>query len=148
MILIEIPETLPISLTPAVVEGAAETALRAGNAPTNADLTIVLTNDAQIKQLNRQFLGFDSPTDVLSFPAGEVDPDTDRPYLGDVIISVQRAHAQAIDHSLEDELRLLVVHGVLHLLGHDHAEASEKEIMWGVQREVLRLLGCEQIMPD
>jgi probable rRNA maturation factor len=148
MILIEIPETLPISLSPTVVEEAAGAALRVGSAPSNADLTIVLTNDAQIMQLNRQFLGLDSPTDVLSFPAGEVDPDTDRPYLGDVIISVQRAHAQALDHSLEDELRLLVVHGVLHLLGHDHAEASEKESMWDAQREVLRQLGCEDIMPD
>ena len=148
MILIEIPETLPISLDPALIEKAARAALESGSAPISADITIVLTNNAQLQQLNKQFLGLDTPTDVLSFPAGEVDPDTDRPYLGDVLISVERAQAQALTHPLEDELRLLVVHGVLHLLGHDHAEETEKELMWRIQREVLHSLGCESIMPD
>jgi probable rRNA maturation factor len=148
MILIEIPETLPISLDPAFIEQAARAALQTADAPTNADLTIVLANDVQLHQLNLQFLGIDSPTDVLSFPAGEVDPDTDRPYLGDVLISVERAQAQVLDHPLEDELRLLVVHGVLHLLGHEHAEQAEKETMWRIQREVLRNLGCDGIMPE
>jgi probable rRNA maturation factor len=148
MILIEIPETLPISLDPAFIEKAARAALESGSAPISADLTIVLTNNAQLQQLNMQFLGLDTPTDVLSFPAGEVDPDTDRPYLGDVLISVERAQAQALTHPLEDELRLLVVHGVLHLLGHDHAEETKKELMWRIQREVLHSLGCEGIMPE
>jgi len=147
MILIEIPETQPISLDPAFVEEAAQAALQAGGALVSADLTIVLTNDAQLHQLNQQFLGIDAPTDVLSFPAGEVDPDTDRPYLGDVIISIERAQAQALNHPLEDELRLLVVHGVLHLLGHDHAELGDKEVMWQIQREVLHNLGVNDIMP-
>jgi probable rRNA maturation factor len=148
MILIEIPETLPISLDPAFIEEAAQSALQAGGASTTADLTVVLTDDAQLHQLNQQFLGIDAPTDVLSFPAGEVDPDTERPYLGDVIISLERAQVQAGDHTLEDELRLLVVHGVLHLLGHDHLEQGEKETMWEIQREVLRLLGCEINLPE
>jgi probable rRNA maturation factor len=148
MILIEIPATLPISLDPAFIQEAAQVALQVGGALTDADLTIVLTNNTQLHQLNLQFLGLDNPTDVLSFPAGEVDLDTNRPYLGDVLISVERAQAQAIDHPLEDELRLLVVHGVLHLLGHDHADQDEKETMWRLQREVLRQLGCENIMPD
>src|SRR3972149_4605781 len=110
MILIEMPETLPISLEPAFIEEAARAALQAGGAPVSADLTIVLTNDAQLHQLNQQFLGIDAPTDVLSFPAGEVDPDTARPSLGDLVISIERAQAQARHHPLEDELRLLVVH--------------------------------------
>jgi probable rRNA maturation factor len=148
MILIEIPETLPISIDPAFIEEAARASLQAGGGPPSADLTIVFTDDAQLHQLNLQFLGLDTPTDVLSFPAGEVDPDTDRPYLGDVIVSVERAQAQALNHPLEDELRLLVVHGVLHLLGHDHAERAEKEAMWRIQREVLHTLGCEDIMPN
>jgi probable rRNA maturation factor len=148
MILIEIPETLPISIDPAFIEEAAQASLQSGGAHHSADLTIVLTDDAQIHQLNLQFLGLDTPTDVLSFPTGAVDPDTDRPYLGDVIISVERAQAQALDHPLEDELRLLVVHGVLHLLGHDHAEQAEKKTMWRIQREVLHNLGCADIMPD
>jgi probable rRNA maturation factor len=148
MILIEIPETLPISIDPAFIEEAARASLQAGGTHHSADMTIVLTDDAQLHQLNLQFLGLDTPTDVLSFPTGAVDPDTDRPYLGDVIISVERAQAQALDHSLEDELRLLVVHGVLHLLGQDHAEQAEKETMWRIQREVLHNLGCADIMPD
>jgi probable rRNA maturation factor len=148
MILIEIPETLPISLDPAFIQEAARAALESGSTPISADLTIVLTNNAQLQQLNKQFLGLGTPTDVLSFPAGEVDPDTDRPYLGDVLISVERAQAQALTHPLEDELRLLVVHGVLHLLGHDHAEETEKALMWRIQREVLYSLGCESIMPE
>jgi probable rRNA maturation factor len=148
MILIEIPETLPISIEPAFIEAAAQAAAKAGGAPISADLTIVLTNDEQIHQLNLQFLGIDAPTDVLSFPAGQVDPDTDRPYLGDVIISVKRAQAQALKHPLEDELRLLVVHGVLHLLGHDHTEQAEKATMWHIQQEVLRQLGCENLNPE
>lgn len=148
MILIEIPETLPISLDPAILKQAAQATLQATGFPTISDLTIVLANDAQLRQLNKQFLGVDDPTDVLSFPAGEVDPETDRPYLGDVLISVDRAQTQALDHLLEDELRLLVVHGVLHLLGYDHAEEAEKILMWRVQREILRGLGCESIAPS
>lgn len=148
MILIEIPETLPFTLEPSLIEQAAQITLQAAEAPSDADLTVVLTHDAQIHQLNQRFLGIDAPTDVLSFPAGEVDPDTNRPYLGDVIISVERARAQSLTHPLEDELRLLVVHGVLHLLGHDHAEQAEKAAMWDIQRQVLRSLGCEGVMPE
>lgn len=148
MILIEIPETLPITLDLSFIEQAAQATLQAAEARPNADLTIVLTQDVQLRQLNQQFLGIDAPTDVLSFPAGEVDPDTDRPYLGDVLISVERAQAQSLTHSLEDELRLLVAHGVLHLVGYDHAEEAGKAIMWDIQREILRSLGCEKIMPE
>jgi probable rRNA maturation factor len=148
MILIEIPETLPITLDPSFIEQAAQATLQAAGARPNADLTIVLTQDVQLRQLNQQFLGIDAPTDVLSFPAGEVDPDTDRPYMGDVLISVERAQAQSLTHSLEDELRLLVTHGVLHLVGYDHAEEAGKTIMWDIQREILRSLGCEKIMPE
>jgi probable rRNA maturation factor len=147
MIQVDIPETLPITLEPSLIEQAAQAALRAAGAPADADLTVVLAHDEQLQQLNLQFLGIDAPTDVLSFPAGEVDPDTTRPYLGDVIISVARAQAQSLTHPVEDELRLLVVHGVLHLLGHDHAEQVEKATMWALQRQALRSLGCEAVMP-
>jgi probable rRNA maturation factor len=84
-------------------------------------------------------MGIDAPTDVLSFPADLVDPDTRRRYLGDVIISLPRAEAQASENgqSLQDEVLLLAVHGVLHLLGHDHAEPEEKERMWAAQEAVL-----------
>lgn len=104
-----------------------------------ADMTIVLTDDAQIHELNRQYLGIDSPTDVLSFPSGDIDPDSGNLYLGDVIISYPRAldQAQSAGHSLQSELRLLTVHGVLHLLGHDHAEDVDKTRMWASQDTIL-----------
>lgn len=75
----------------------------------------LITNDGELQALNREFRGQDYPTDVLSFPAAP-------PYLGDVAISLQHARAQAREfaHSLEDELRILLLHGVLHLTGLDH----------------------------
>jgi probable rRNA maturation factor len=127
---------------PGILERAAKAALLQQSAP-DADLTLVLTGDAQIQALDRDFLDKDVPTDVLSFPTSETDPETGRRYLGDIIISVPRAEAQSISagHSLEAELSLLVVHGVLHLLGHDHAEQEEKTRMWAAQAETLTRLG-------
>jgi probable rRNA maturation factor len=115
------------------------------------DLTIALVDEMRIQNLNRDFLGQDAPTDVLSFPADEPDPETGCLYLGDVVISVIRAAEQARErgHSLEAEMQLLVVHGVLHLLGHDHARAAEKERMWAAQARVLERLGISpQIVHD
>ncbi|HRQ31500.1 MAG TPA: rRNA maturation RNase YbeY, partial [Anaerolineales bacterium] len=91
--------------------------------------------------------GIDSPTDVLSFPASESDPDTGSPYLGDILISIPRAKAQAkiAGHALELEIQLLIVHGVLHLLGHDHAQPKEKAKMWKAQKEILESLGLGAI---
>jgi probable rRNA maturation factor len=125
-----------------VLEQATKMALLQQSAA-DADLTLVLTGDAQIQALNDHFLGIDAPTDVLSFPSGEIDPESGRRYLGDIIISVPQAEAQSISagHSLEAELSLQVVHGVLHLLGHDHAEEEEKERMWAAQSEILTRLG-------
>jgi probable rRNA maturation factor len=112
-----------------------------------ADLSIVLTNDARLHRLNREYLGIDAPTDVLSFPASEPDPETGTPYLGDILISIPRARRQAASagHALESEVQLLVVHGVLHLLGHDHAETRQKKKMWKAQVEILESLGLSGI---
>lgn len=107
----------------------------------NSDVSIVLTGDKKLKGLNRQFRGIDQATDVLSFPADP--PEKGLPYLGDVIISVERAKAQAKEagHSVNDELALLTVHGVLHLLGHDHHETIAKRKMWAAQNKILQELG-------
>jgi probable rRNA maturation factor len=108
------------------------------------DLTLVLADDETIQALNRQFLEVDAPTDVLAFPAGDKDPDTECDYLGDVIISLERAQlqAEAGGHTVEAELQLLVVHGVLHLLGYDHADREQKAVMWNLQAKVLAEIGC------
>jgi probable rRNA maturation factor len=111
------------------------------------DLSIVLTDDNHLHKLNLEYLGFDAPTDVLSFPASEIDPETKVPYLGDILISIPRAEEQAktAGHSLEAELQILVVHGSLHLLGFDHAETEDKARMWSAQTQVLDSIGLAGI---
>ena len=140
MINIENQQDFPES---ALLERAARFTLELVPDSADADITIVLTDDQQLHELNRDFLGVDAPTDVLSFPASEEDPETGASYLGDILISIPRAaqQAQAAGHTLEAEVQLLVVHGVLHLLGHDHAEAEEKTLMWNEQAKVLERLG-------
>lgn len=109
------------------------------------EVSIAIDGDSAIQALNQQFLGVDAPTDVLSFPSDEINPETGSPYLGDIMISYPRAKQQAesTGQTIEDELQLLVVHGMLHLLGYDHAEPDEKAIMWAVQQKVLNHLGCQ-----
>jgi probable rRNA maturation factor len=134
-------------LESALLERAARFTLDLEPDSADADITIVLTDDAQLQELNREYLGVDAPTDVLSFPASETDPETGAAYLGDILISIPRAtqQAQAAGHPVEAEVQLLVVHGTLHLLGHDHAEAEEKARMWKAQAEVLERLGLGHI---
>jgi probable rRNA maturation factor len=107
-------------------------------------LTLVITGDQEVRDLNHQYLGIDEETDVLAFPAGEIDPDEEVLYLGDVIISYPRAvqQAMAAGHKVEAEIQLLVVHGILHLLGYDHLDPGDKTAMWSLQDEILTGLGC------
>ncbi len=144
MIHIQIDDPFTGQIRMEVLEQAAAAALRYRQIPANSELSIVISDDAALQELNNQFLGIDAPTDVLSFPADETDPDTGNPYLGDIIISLPRAQAQAdaAGHSLEAEAQLLVVHGVLHLLGMDHADPEEKKEMWAQQKAVLTQLGA------
>lgn len=138
MILVQVDENLSNPIEAALVEKAAQAALDQQKAE-GGDLTVVLTGDAELQSLNLEYLGIDAPTDVLSFPADFIDPDTDRRYYGDILISIPRAQeqAQAASHTVQDEILLLTVHGVLHLLGHDHAEEAEKQRMWAAQDEIL-----------
>jgi probable rRNA maturation factor len=109
------------------------------------DLTLVFADDETIQELNRRFAGKDRPTDVLSFPGESSDIKTGRSYYGDVVISLPYAEHQAQEagHSLQDELTLLIIHGVLHLLGFDHSSPEEHRNMWSIQDEILSQLGCE-----
>jgi probable rRNA maturation factor len=122
-------------------KAAAETLKHLGQAG-NTNLTIVLTDDEHLQKLNLEYLGIDAPTDVLSFPTENASSQEAEGYLGDILISQPRAAAQAKagGHSMEQELELLAVHGVLHLLGHEHAGESDKEHMWAAQREILHSL--------
>jgi probable rRNA maturation factor len=125
-----------------VLRAAARAALAQQKAPAPSEVTVLIAGDRELHALNRQFLGHDRPTDVLSFPSRETDPSTGRLYLGDIAISYAQARASAArgGHPLQAELQLLIVHGVLHLLGHDHAEAAEKNRMWSDQAAILKVL--------
>ena len=144
MITVQVDKALHPTVDRVLLEQSARYTLEGAHPPGAASLTIVITSDEQLQQLNRQYLGIDAPTDVLSFPAGDVDPDSGGLYLGDVLISLPRALAQADagGHALTDELQLLTVHGVLHLLGHDHAEPDETQAMQTAQSAILQRLGC------
>jgi len=124
---------------------------------TNVALTIC--DDEYIKELNQQYRGKNSATDVLSFPLlsadapgkvsyapTDIDPDTQELMLGDIIISLEKAKAQAEEygHSIVRELCYLVVHSVLHLVGYDHMTEVDKKLMRAKEEEILRGLGIER----
>lgn len=144
MVTIIISDSFENLVNPELLENAALAVLSIEAAEDNSELSIVIDGDEEIQRLNEQFLGVNSPTDVLSFPSDENNPETGAPYLGDIIISYPRAKMQAesVGETIEDELQLLVVHGTLHLLGYDHAEPEEKALMWKSQQKALDHLGC------
>ncbi len=131
-----------------MVQTAVFTTLQQQEIAPPAAITLVLTDNATVRQLNNDYRSLDQPTDVLSFPAGEI-PGMESLYLGDIIISVPFAEQQAAasGHPAIAELQLLAVHGTLHLLGHDHADAEGKERMWKGQTAVLTLLNLSHINP-
>ncbi len=133
---------------PIILRRAAQATLDQQRLKRHVELSIVLTGNAQLRALNRTFREVDAPTDVLSFATDE-QPRPDTVYLGDVIISYPRAReqARASGHPLEAELQLLVVHGVLHLLGHDHYTEAEKNAMWKAQAAVLKKIGAALTEP-
>jgi len=124
------------------LEETAKIVLQHQKISADAVLSIVIDNNEKLRELNNQFREIDAPTDVLSFPSGEIDPETGNEYLGDIIISWEKVQTQAIQQSLECEMRLMVVHGVLHLLGYDHSTDIEQEEMWSIQDQILEPFGC------
>ena len=169
----DVARPIPIALA-ALARSVADALTEAG-APSPASIGLILSDDAELAELNAAHLGGSGPTDVLSFPllppeafpwhprarrsgagAGRgIAPDFPqppgrRPELGDIVISVERAVAQAaagrggqtgdVRWSAADELRLLATHGVLHVCGWDHAEPAEEAAMRALER---RLLGFE-----
>ncbi|MGO2684574.1 rRNA maturation RNase YbeY [Microbacterium sp.] len=110
----------------------------------DAEVAIVLVDEAAMEALHVQWMDEPGPTDVLSFPMDELRPGTeDRPtppgLLGDIVLCPQVAEgqAQAAGHELIDELILLTTHGLLHLLGFDHAEPEEEREMFGLQKDLI-----------
>ena len=107
----------------------------------NAEISVVFCDDAFIRGLNRKWRGIDKPANVLSFPAGG-DPAS-APLLGDIVIAFETASRQALDAGkpLRDHAAHLLVHGFLHLIGHDHVAAAEAETMEALERAILGRLG-------
>ncbi len=127
------------------VERVARATLEAEAVPL-AEIGVLVTNDKRLRELNRLYAGEDAPTDVLSFSLREgeefASPD-ETLRLGEVIISYRTAErqAQAAGRSTDDEVAHLLVHGVLHLLGYDHAEAEEGRRMRAREEELVRIVG-------
>jgi probable rRNA maturation factor len=131
------------------LRAAAQATLKQQQALGPSALSLLISDDARLHALNLEFLGEDRPTDVLSFPSGEAagrqpESPADVCYYGDIAISLPAAQAQAkaARHSLLAEMQLLVVHGVLHLLGHDHTRAKDKAKMWRAQADILAALAA------
>jgi probable rRNA maturation factor len=107
------------------------------------ELSVVLTDNADIQALNREYLGRDRPTNVISFPQQEGEGPQGS-HLGDVVISVERAAEEALDAGIEtmDRIRALLVHGICHLCGYNHEGVSEEMTheMEAVEERVLALL--------
>lgn len=109
-----------------------------------AELALVLVDEAAMEQLHVQWMGEPGPTDVLSFPMDELRPGTNEELtpagvLGDIVLCPQVAEVQAesAGHTTLDELHLLTTHGILHLLGYDHADDEEKKEMFSLQKDLL-----------
>ena len=146
------------------VRKAAKAALASADPTGVSDVSVVIADDETLHDLNLRFRGFDEPTDVLSFgdesDASLAEPDApgveqspafpemheDSPSLGEIVLSYPLAVRQAGEHNVrvEEEVALLIVHGVLHLLGHDHAEPNEEAAMKALENKALTELFPER----
>jgi probable rRNA maturation factor len=139
------------SVTSDQLERALRLTLQTRHQTRAATINLTITNNETIQQLNYQYRGIDSPTDVLTFP-NIPDPEfplLDQNDLGDIIIAYPVAESQATarGHTLMEELVLLAIHGTLHLLGFDHDSPTAKAEMWTVQQEILDQLGLGHVDP-
>lgn len=151
---VQIQDRYETRVEPEVLREAAQRTLAQQRVEDTYDMTVVVTGDQVLRELNRRYCGLDTSTDVLAFPGESEGPFVAAPgsrrYLGDVIISLPRAEAQAAraENDLIAELQLLVVHGVLHLLGYDDQTESAGARMWELQQAVLDELGVEVHITD
>lgn len=125
------------------VRRAAEAAMLDNDAPPS-EISVVLSDDEHIRELNKHHRGMDKPTNVLSFPAARMKTPAGAPrILGDVVLAYETVAREAAEESkpIENHLTHLVVHGVLHLLGYDHEDDDEAEMMETRERQILAKLG-------
>lgn len=143
-----------------LIRTVAEAALEYEQCPYEAEISVLVTDNPSIQEINRENRGIDAPTDVLSFPMLEFEspadfskveeegfdvcnPDTGELLLGDIVLSVDKICSQAEEygHSRKRELAFLVAHSMLHLMGYDHMEEEERAVMEQRQEAVLQNLG-------
>jgi probable rRNA maturation factor len=141
---VEVNNESGVEVEEAEIAALAGHVLAAMHVHPQAELSVVLVDEPAIEQLHVQWMDEPGPTDVLSFPMDELRPGTeaeDSPpgLLGDVVVCPQVAAGQArtAGHSTQEELLLLTTHGILHLLGYDHAEPDEEKEMFSLQRQLL-----------
>jgi probable rRNA maturation factor len=141
---IEVNNESAVEVDEAALQRLSLYALEAMHVHPEAELAIVLVDEAAMEQLHVQWMDEPGPTDVLSFPMDELRPGTEETptppgLLGDVVLcpQVAQTQAEAAGHGLMDELLMLTAHGILHLLGFDHAEPAEEKEMFGIQRDIL-----------
>ena len=158
----ETEKTLPFDVE-AVAKKVITEVLSFEECPYEADVSVLLTDSDKIHAMNNTFRGIDRPTDVLSFPnvdyecpsdfsgiedAAEdyFDPESGELCLGDIVINVDKVYEQALEygHSTLREFAFLIAHSMLHLLGYDHMEQNEAEVMERKQEEILKRLGINR----
>lgn len=133
-----------------LIEDCARAALEEEEISEDAEVSVTLVDNTRIRELNKEFREIDRETDVLSFPMGDesfdVDPETDAILLGDIVISVEKAKAQAGEygHSFRREMAFLLTHSLFHLLGYDHMTPEDEEEMFAKQEKVLGKLGISR----
>lgn len=148
-----------------VARDVIEEALTYEHFPYDAEVSLTLTDEDSIHEMNRQFRNIDRATDVLSFPlieypaAGDFselndesdifDPDTGEAMLGDIVLSIPRVISQAEEygHSVKREFAFLIAHSMLHLLGYDHMNEDERRVMESRQNQILKNLGITRDVP-
>ncbi|WP_033166797.1 rRNA maturation RNase YbeY [Clostridium sp. KNHs205] len=148
-----------------IISKVVDMAMDTEDCPYEAELNVILTDNEEIKNINKSYREVDAPTDVLSFPMVDYEtpadfshlednsddyfnPETGELLLGDIIVSVEKVTAQAQEygHSKERELGFLIAHSMLHLFGYDHMEEEERRIMEEKQRIILDKLGITREM--
>ena len=128
------------------IKAAARAVLEAEQVEGPWELSVLLTDDEGIHAINKEFRDVDKPTDVLSFPMGDTDPETGRLLLGDMVLNAAQAEKQGIEfgHGADHEISYLTVHSVLHLLGYDHVDEGEmKKAMRAREKAIMA-----QLEPD
>ena len=134
-----------------LIEKVISEALRYGGVNDNTEVSVTIVDNEEIRKINNKFRNIDRATDVLSFPLIDFDneslpDDGSKIYLGDIIISIERAKEQAKEygHSIDREIGFLTAHSMLHLLGYDHMVPEEEKEMFAKQEEILNNLGLRR----